>query len=117
MEAIGESQEHFARRASEKIALYIAYLIKEKGLTVESMRSANPHGRTSFSFDEMADFREALFHSERRVTSLMEELVATQNELEHSLGELNELRAAVKQMQNSVSWKLTKPLRTVRSRL
>ncbi len=117
LEKIGESEEHFFKRASEKIALYVQYLIREKDLTVEKLRAANPRGQTQFSFDEVTDFREALFHAECRITSLMEELIAAQNELEHRTGECKELRAAVKQMQNSVSWKLTAPLRTVRSRI
>ena len=116
LQDIGESEEHFFRRASERIALHVDHLVREEGLSVEKLRGANPRGQTHFSVTEMTDMREALFHAERRITSLMEELIATRNELEHREGECQELRAAVTQMQNSVSWKLTAPLRSVRAK-
>jgi glycosyltransferase involved in cell wall biosynthesis len=116
LEEIGESEEHFFKRASERIALHLDHLVRDEGLKIEQLRKANPRGQTSFSVSEMTDFREALFHAERRITTLMEELIATKNELEHRHGECKELRAAVGQMQNSVSWKLTAPLRSIRSK-
>ncbi|HMX45251.1 MAG TPA: hypothetical protein PKC93_04830, partial [Candidatus Obscuribacter sp.] len=65
----------------------------------------------------VADFRVALFHAERRVSSLMQELIETRNELEHRANECKELRAAIDVMENSVSWKVTQPLRAVRSKM
>ncbi len=114
---LGESEEHFFKRASERIALDVDHLVRNQGLSIEKLRAANPRGQSSFSVSEMTDVREALFHAERRITTLMEELIATKNELEHREGECKELRAAVTQMQNSVSWKLTAPLRSMRSKI
>jgi predicted nucleic acid-binding Zn-ribbon protein len=65
----------------------------------------------------VTDFREGLFYAERRITSLMKELIESRNELEHRNGECRELREALAQMENSVSWKVTAPLRFVRSRV
>jgi glycosyltransferase involved in cell wall biosynthesis len=116
LEEIGENEEHFFRRASEKNAMHIAHLVNKAGLTVGKVREANPRKQQNISLETSADFREALFHAEQRVTSLLKELIETQNELEHRVGECKELRAAVEQMQNSVSWKLTSPIRFVRSK-
>jgi hypothetical protein len=117
LDELGESEEHFFQRATEKIAMHIDHLIREEGLTVQLMREANPARRKEFSFERTTDFREGLFHAERRITSLMQELIATKNELEHRQGECKELRAAVHQMENSISWKLTAPLRLIRSKM
>jgi glycosyltransferase involved in cell wall biosynthesis len=117
LEELGESEEHFFQRAVEKIALHVDHLIREEGLTLEIMRSANPTRQKEFSFEKVTDFREALFHAERRITTLMQEMLATKSELEHREGECRELRAAVRQMENSVSWKLTAPLRIIRSKM
>ena len=114
LERIGEDEAHFFKRAAERIALHIDHLVVKEGLTVEALRRANPRGQTQFSQEEVADFREALFHAEQRITSLMKELIFVANQLEHRQGECKELRAAIEQMEKSISWKLTKPLRNVR---
>ena len=115
LERIGESEEHYFKRAAEQIALHIDHLVSAEGLTVEALRRANPRGQMGFSADEVADFREALFHAEQRITSLMKEFLYVSNQLEHREGECKELRAAIDQMESSISWKLTAPLRSVRS--
>lgn len=112
---LGETEEHFFRRVSEQVAMHTTYLEREKGLKFADVRAANPNRQDSFSFETVGDFRVSLFHAERRITSLMEELIATQNELEHRVNECRELRAAIDVMEKSVSWKVTKPLRVVRS--
>jgi glycosyltransferase involved in cell wall biosynthesis len=120
LDELGESEEHFYKRVSEVNARHLDHIVRvEAGSAekaVEAMRTANPTRQESFSFDEVADFREALFHAERRITSLMEELVFTKNELEHRENECRELHEAIGVMRNSVSWKLTSPLRSVRSK-
>ena len=117
LEDIGESEEHFFRRASEVNAMHIDHLINIENLTGIKVREANPRKQQNITFETAADFREALFHSNQRITSLLKELIETQNDLEHRDGECKELRAAVDQMQQSVSWKLTSPIRFVRSKL
>jgi glycosyltransferase involved in cell wall biosynthesis len=117
LEDIGEDQEHFFKRASERIALHVDHLVTKENLTNDRVRRANPRKQTSFTPESVADLREGLFFAERRITTLLEELIATQNELEHRVGECRELREAVAQMQNSVSWKLTAPLRYVRTKI
>jgi glycosyltransferase involved in cell wall biosynthesis len=115
LERIGEDEAHYFKRAAEQIALHIDHLVVAEGLTVEALRRANPRGQTAFSKEEVADFREALFYAEQRITSLMKELIYTANQLEHREGECKELKAAIAQMETSISWKLTRPLRSVRS--
>jgi len=117
LDELGESEDHFFKRATERIALHMDHLVRTEGLTAEQVRKANPTKQQDYSFDTVADFREALFYAERRITTLMEELIATKNELEHRVGECKELRSAIDVMENSVSWKLTSPLRTVRSKM
>lgn len=116
LDELGESEEHFFKRAAERLSLHLDYLVKTDGLTAAQSRAANPTKQQEYSFEAVADFRQALFHAERRIVTLMEELIATQNELEHRANECKELRAAIDVMENSVSWKLTSPLRTVRSK-
>ena len=114
---LGETEEHFFKRASERIALHVSYLEREKGLTFPAVREANTNRQEQFNFETVADFRVALFHAERRVSSLMQELIETRNELEHRANECKELRAAIDVMENSVSWKVAQPLRAVRSKM
>jgi len=117
LDELGESEEHFYKRATERIALHVDHIVRTEGLTVDKVRQANPTKQQEYSFEEVSNFREALFHAERRITTLMEELILTKNELEHRQGECKELRAAIGVMENSVSWKLTSPLRSVRSKM
>ena len=117
LEDIGETEEHFFKRATEKIALHVDHLVEKESLSLERVRQANPRKQQTFTFDSVADFREALFHSEQRITTLLKQLIETENELEHRLGECKELRAAVQQMESSASWKLTAPLRFIRAKI
>lgn len=117
LEDLGEDEEHFFKRATERIALHVNHLVEKERLTVDRLRQANPRKQSSFTPEAVADLREGLFYAERRITSLIEELIATQNELEHRAGECRELRAAVDQMRNSVSWKVTAPLRFLRTKM
>lgn len=112
---LGESEEHYFQRVAEQVAMHTTFLEREKDLRFADVRAANPNRQDTFGFETVSDFRVALFHAERRITSLMEELIATRNELEHRENECKELKAAIEVMRNSVSWKLTKPLRVVRS--
>lgn len=112
---LGESEEHYFQRVAERVAMHTTFLEREKDLKFADVRAANPNRQDSFSFETVGDFRVSLFHAERRITSLMEELIATQNELEHRANECKELKAAIDVMEKSVSWKVTKPLRVVRS--
>ena len=114
---LNETPEHFGKRAVEMLALELDHLVRNEGLTVSDVISANPRGRMGSEFTETAAFREVLFHSERRLTSLLEELIATKNELEHRQAECTRLWAALNQLTNSVSWKLTAPLRSVRAKI
>jgi glycosyltransferase involved in cell wall biosynthesis len=116
LDKLGESEEHFFQRAAEEIALHMDYLEREKGLNGAQVRAANTNRQTEFSNEAVTDFRVALYHAERRITSLMKELIATKNELEHRENECKELKAAINVMENSVSWKVTTPLRKVRSK-
>ena len=117
LEELGETREHFAARAVEKIALQMDHLVRNEGLDLPAVIVARPAGHGQFVRSDNDVLREALFESTSRVTSLLKELLQTQNELEHRQGECERLRAAVNQMSNSVSWRLTAPLRTVRERI
>jgi len=124
---LGETQEHFGKRAVEIIARHLDHLVSKDGLKIQQVMSARGRAESSNLGwsdlessqinEEQALFRKALFYSERRVTSLLEELIATKNELEHKEGETRRLWEALNQLTNSVSWKLTKPLRSVRSKM
>jgi glycosyltransferase involved in cell wall biosynthesis len=114
---LGETPEHFGKRAAEVIALNLDHLVRNEGLNLEDTLAAGPCSLLPAGFEEMSHFRAALFYSERRVTSLLEELIATQNELEHRQAECNRLWEALNQLTNSVSWKLTAPLRNVRAKM
>lgn len=117
IEELGESYEHFAARAAEKIALQMDHLVRTENLDLNTVVSARPAGHEQFLQADHAVLREALYGSVRRITSLLKELIQTQNELEHRQAECERLRAAVSQMSNSVSWRLTAPLRTVREKM
>lgn len=114
---LGETKEHFAARAIEKIALQMDHLVRNEDLKLPTVIAARPAGHEQFVRADNDVLREALFESTGRVTSLLKELLQTQNELEHRQGECERLRAAVNQMSNSVSWRLTAPLRTVREKI
>ena len=116
LEDLGETETHFFQRATEKNALHVDHLVRHEELKAADVRLADPKHQKAFSFETMADFREALFYCQQRVTTLLEELIKTQNELEHRSGECRELRAALRQMEKSVSWRITKPLRLIRAR-
>jgi len=114
---LGESQDHFGARAAEVVALHLDHLVRKEDLSIEEVVQTNPSFKNVYYTDEVAEFRRALFYAERRITSLMEELIATQNELEHRQAECLHLQTALNQMNRSVSWRLTAPLRNVRQRL
>ena len=116
LDQLGEDEAHFFARASEEIALHMDYLEREKGLNAAIVRSARGSHAGGLTEESLADFRIALYQAERRITSLMKELIATKNELEHRENECKELKAAINVMENSVSWKVTTPLRKVRSK-
>jgi glycosyltransferase involved in cell wall biosynthesis len=117
LDELGESREHFMARAIEKIALQMDHLVRNENLDLPTVIAARPAGHDSYLRSDNDVLREVLFASTSRVTSLLKELLATQNELEHRQAECVRLRAAVDQMSNSVSWRLTAPLRTVRERI
>jgi glycosyltransferase involved in cell wall biosynthesis len=117
IEEIGESEEHFAKRAAEKIALHVDHLVRNEELTLTDVIAAGPYREGDSIASDDPVWRSLLFHSMRRITSLLEELIRTQNQLEHRQAECERLREAVNQMSSSVSWRLTAPLRTVRSKI
>jgi glycosyltransferase involved in cell wall biosynthesis len=114
---LGETPEHFGKRAVEVIALHLDHLVTKEGVKIQDALAARPRPQSKAVEAELTTFRKALFHSERRITSLLEELIASKNELEHKDGEIKRLWEALNQLTNSVSWKLTKPLRSVRAKM
>jgi glycosyltransferase involved in cell wall biosynthesis len=167
---IGESKEHFFKRAVETIALHVDHLVRNEGLDLDKViavgsehpRSGSPGSEPlgsgllgsgllgsepgllrsellgaeslvgahcmrplseaslmepASAVSDNAILRQALFHFSRRVTELLEERIETNNELEHRQAECKRLWEAVDQMSNSVSWKVTAPLRTVREKM
>jgi len=114
---LGETPEHFGKRAVEVIALHLDHLVSKEGLKIQDAMAARPRPQSKAVEAELTTFRKALFYSERRITGLLEELIASKNELEHKEGEIKRLWEALNQLTNSVSWKLTKPLRSVRAKM
>lgn len=139
---LGESTEHFFKRAVETIALHVDHLIRNEGVDMNRVIAvaSEPSGANgepcqselahsmrpltaaiaeeSYRTDsDNAILRQGVFHFSRRITGLLEELIATKNELEHRQAECDRLWVAVNQMTNSVSWRLTAPLRTVREKI
>jgi glycosyltransferase involved in cell wall biosynthesis len=117
LEELGESTEHFGARTVEKIALYLDYLVETEELDLPKVLASNPGAHDQFLAADKTVLREAFFHAMRRITSLSKELIDTRNELEHRQAECERLNVAVNQMANSVSWRVTAPLRSVRERI
>jgi glycosyltransferase involved in cell wall biosynthesis len=117
LKELGETPEHFGKRAVEVIALHLDHLVRTEGLSEADVLAAKSTAQPILTLEDQTSFRQALFYSERRITSLLEELIATRNELEHKEGECQRLWAALNQLTSSVSWKLTAPLRNVRAKM
>lgn len=101
----------------KKIALEVDHLVRTEKLNVSGVRTAGLDRQIYYSrIADNVHLREALFHATRRITTLLEELIATKDELEHRQAECKRLWAAINQMSNSVSWRVTAPLRTVREK-
>jgi glycosyltransferase involved in cell wall biosynthesis len=145
---LGESTEHFFKRAVETIALNVDHLVRNEGVDInrviaaglEPSESESPGGELSQGelrvvvpalrplTDAIAEgrhgtvsdneiMRQGMYYFSRRITELLEELIVTKNELEHRQAECERLWQAVNQMTNSVSWRLTAPLRNVREKM
>jgi glycosyltransferase involved in cell wall biosynthesis len=108
-EMLGESEEHFLRRALEVMALNLDHLVTTDGLTVDRMLE---HRKGDSSPEQTDGFRELSFHALRFITHLIAQHDAlrcrTEDERQHLL-------ARIADMQNSTSWKITAPLRQLAS--
>jgi glycosyltransferase involved in cell wall biosynthesis len=114
---LGESPEHFGQRATEVIARHIDHLVCNQSLTTEKMLAARPGLANYVPNPHESNLRTALFYAERRVTGLLKDLIAVNNKLEHKEDECRRLREAYNQLSNSLSWRLTAPLRNFRALL
>jgi glycosyltransferase involved in cell wall biosynthesis len=107
---LGESPEHFTKRAMEQIALNVDHLVRNEGLNLEACLAARP---SQMPIDEAAAFKALAFHSMRRITDLLEEISALQHQKE-ALREHYEKRLS--DIHSSTSWKITAPLRAMTAR-
>lgn len=105
-EQLGESEDHFVRRALEVIALNVNHLVQTEDLTAEQSVALQKRSST----EEAQAFREVLFHSLQYTTKLIAENDALQSQAFH---ERKRLLAELDDMRQSTSWRLTAPLRQI----
>jgi glycosyltransferase involved in cell wall biosynthesis len=107
LEEIGESREHFTKRALEVIAMNMDHLVRNEGLDLEGCLRARP---SRMPIDEAAAFKELSFDACRYIT----ELLATISDLEHRMEDQRKnFEAQIQDMRESTSWKITAPLRNI----
>lgn len=107
LEEIGESKEHFLKRALEEIALNVDHLVQKEGLDVQKCLAARP---SQMPIDEAAAFKELSFDSLRYITALLAQV----SDLEHKLADQKQnLESQIDEMRRSTSWKITAPLRNI----
>lgn len=108
LQDLGESEEHFVRRALEQISLNVDHLVRNESLTLDGCMQARP---SQMPIDEAAAFKELSFDACRLITSLLEEISA----LQHQKEDLRQhYEKQLQDMRSSTSWKITAPLRAIR---
>jgi glycosyltransferase involved in cell wall biosynthesis len=107
LEEIGETREHFHKRALEVIALNVDHLVRGEGLNAQRCAAARP---SQMPIDEAAAFKELAFESARYITDLLEQISA----LEHQKADQKKFyEQQIADIQQSTSWKITAPLRNI----
>lgn len=107
LEEIGETPEHFLKRALEVAALNVDHLVRKEGLNVDGCLSARP---SQMPIDEAAAFKELSFDALRYIT----ELLAKISDLEHKMeDQRRNYQAQIADIKASTSWKVTAPLRMI----
>jgi glycosyltransferase involved in cell wall biosynthesis len=102
---IGETPEHFAKRAVETIALNLDHLVRNEDLDLEKCLAARP---AQMPIDEAQAFKQLSYDACRYVTELLEKI----SDLEHKMVDQRKtFEAQIQNMQESTSWKITAPLR------
>lgn len=105
LDQLGESEQHFAQRAVEQIAMNVDHLVRNESLNLEACLKARP---SQMPIDEAAAFKELAFDACRYVTTLLERISALEHQMadqkRHHELQLNDIH-------QSTSWKLTAPLR------
>lgn len=104
IEALGETEEMFNRRAVESIAVQIDHLCRTQGLTSEMLVGEDYQEST----DQLNGFKEVSFRTARYLTEVLAELHDTQCRFEI---EQERLKAEIADLRNSTSWKITAPWR------
>jgi glycosyltransferase involved in cell wall biosynthesis len=116
LESIGETQAHFHKRLAEYVAVQIDHLVKEEGLSVEQF-TGQEVGKDIKTLpveirSELAGLKEILVHSSEYMVELL-------HELDHlkrcRQGDHANFEREVAKLQSTFSWKITEPLRKVRS--
>lgn len=126
LEDLGESHEHFLRRAMEEIALHVDHLVTKDGLTPQEllyMDASRIKGARQTDSGESASaensydansFRLLAFHALRALTATIAEL----DDLKcHRKIDRDIFESEITNIKKSTSWKLTAPLRSVTSAL
>lgn len=107
LQEIGESREHFVKRALEAIALNVNHLVQTESVTVQDCLSARP---SQMPIDEAAAFKQVTFEAVRYITDLLAQV----SDLEHKLVDQRQyMQTQIDDMRRSTSWKITAPLRNL----
>lgn len=106
-EQLGESEQHFLKRALEVMAINIDHLVRQEGLDATRAIAASGGKRVGDQAETEA-FKELSFYALRYIT----ELIAAHDDLKcRTDDERQHLERQLADMRESTSWKLTAPLR------
>jgi len=111
LEEIGESRQHFTKRALEVIAINMDHLVRNESLVLGECLDARP---SQMPIDEARAFKELSFDAVRYITDLLAQISALEHQKED---QRKHYEKVLDDIHSSTSWKLTAPLRAVQSSL
>jgi glycosyltransferase involved in cell wall biosynthesis len=122
LERLGETQEHFQRRAVEFIAVYVDHLARNGALAAPELGTGQSEmvqdeGTTigdSQILNELSSYKKALIYSSKYIVELLKELDHLKRCRQ---GDHDNFQREIEELQSTVSWKITAPLRITRSLL
>ncbi len=112
LEELGETREHFHKRVIEFAAVQADHLVRHEGLSEIGVRKDGADGGPGSPIRLEDDYAEAFFLALRYITPTLAELdhLKRCREKDHS-----NFDAEIKKIHSSLSWKVTAPLRALRS--
>lgn len=107
LEEIGETPEHFSKRAMEVISLHVDHLVRKENLDLQACLRARP---SQMPIDEARAFKQLSFEAGRYIVDLLSRISALEHQLED---QRSHFEAQIKNIHESSSWKITAPLRRI----